>query len=754
MKWLKFHTSYIFAYSMAQDELPLAPGTFEEGEQAGGIVGGNVGRALRTVMSRGRAGNWPSRRCAYDILMSKLGDPVAPPDFVENTFLDHKKALTREEMITDRETDVILSRVKGQIDNICDKLFRYKLFSHKDPLPSLRACYENKLSEAGAFGELLMGFEMPVSLDSDQLFGMTWTAKEGCQEIRFIPGDDVVAEFQDYVDDLWESRLDERLEAVPVPILEPLKVRMITKGQAAEYYRTIELQKFMHSALRAHPIFQYIGHPIDDESWVEAFRHHAELPVGKFYVSGDYKAATDNLRPELSIYAWEAICSRTGIWQDGYKRLIDTPYAALGRKALCGHRLHYPDEVVVDQTWGQLMGSPMSFPILCLVNAAATLAALDWRFAKNLPLRVNGDDIGFIADDHEYWLWKKFTGACGLEFSIGKNYTSREFLIINSELRRPPEGGMVWRYNQVGYEGVPDSDDDPWRCTIRWVQQLKPWKLEGFLNQSILYHRVKKGVDAGQEKDVYWTDLESLSHEAIRGIPDKSQWRVLSIFLKAHASVLEETPPLCNIWFPRSLGGAGVAIPYGKTLSELCGTRQPDLLEKQQKVAAYLACNPNARLKRVCPFKRLIGKVSETLDDILRLSNQQVKPVLRNKPLRREQKTMLGGKTLLGYLIRGLSGETSLGGELRKESTAEDQTGRMHRKESLYLRHKFFNWTRNALHTSLEPMRFDHISGYQEHLEMYAHIELLSEGPTSRKLDHSGVPFEKADLEGGLSELR
>jgi hypothetical protein len=747
MKWLKFHTSYIFAYSMAQDELPPPPGAYEEGEQAGGIVGGDVGRALRTVMSRGRSGNWPARRCAYDILMSKLGDPVAPDAFVQQTYLDHKKALTKQEEITDRETDVILSRVRGKIDEICGQLFRYRVFDHRDPLPSLRACYENKLSEGGAFGELLKGFSLPTTLQNDELFGMIWDAKEGVSEIRFIPGDDVVADFQDYVDDLWVPRLDERLEAVPVPILEPLKVRMITKGQAAEYYRTLEMQKFMHTTLRAHPIFQYIGHPIDDDSWVEAFGTKAELPVGKFYVSGDYKAATDNLRPELSLYAWDAICSRAGVWYQGrVERLLDTPYAALGRKALCGHRLHYPDEVVVDQTWGQLMGSPMSFPILCLVNAAATLAALDWRFRKDLPLRVNGDDIGFIADDHEYWLWKKFTKACGLEFSVGKNYTSREFLIINSELRRPPEGGTVWRCESTGFEGSPDSDDDPWRETIQWSEHPRPWTLEGFLNQSILYHRVKKGVDAGEEKDVYWTDLESLSHEAIRGIPEHAQWKVLSIFLKAHSSVIEETPPLCNIWFPKSLGGAGVAIPHGKTLSELCGTRQPDLLEKQQKVASYLACDPKQRMKRVCRSKQLVGKISEALDDVLRMSNRQVKPVLRNKPLRREQKTMIGGKTLLGYLLRGLSGETSLGGELRKESTHEDQTGRMHRKETAYLRQKYFNWTRAALHTSLEPMRLDHISEYQEHLEMFAYIELLSEGPTSRKLDQSMVPTIMPDL--------
>jgi hypothetical protein len=127
------------------------------------------------------------------------------------------------------------------------------------------------------------------------------------------------------------------------------------------------------------------------------------------------------------------------------------------------------------------------------------------------------------------------------------------------------------------------------------------------------------------------------------------------------------------------------------------------------------------------------------------MSDAQVKPVLRNKPLRREQKTMIGGKTLLGYLLRGLGGEGSLGGELRKESTAEDQTMRTHRKEAAYLVQKYFNWTRKALRTSLAPMKLSSISGYQEHLEMFSYIEIMSESPTSRSMDVERATEEYVD---------
>jgi hypothetical protein len=114
-------------------------------------------------------------------------------------------------------------------------------------------------------------------------------------------------------------------------------------------------------------------------------------------------------------------------------------------------------------------------------------------------MRVNGDDIAFIASQSEYECWKEVTCICGLEFSLGKNYTSREFIIMNSELRRPPKDGTTKRYSIGSTLGDPDSDDNPWRTELIWREHPKSWKLEGFLNQAILYHRVKKGMDAGQQ---------------------------------------------------------------------------------------------------------------------------------------------------------------------------------------------------------------------------------------------------------------
>lgn len=76
----------------------------------------------------------------------------------------------------------------------------------------------------------------------------------------------------------------------------------------------------------------------------------------------------------------------------GYKgrkktTLYDTDWYKLGRLCLTGHTLYYRDYDdagnVTGGHWsrqrmGQLMGSPMSFPILCLANATLTYTALSW----------------------------------------------------------------------------------------------------------------------------------------------------------------------------------------------------------------------------------------------------------------------------------------------------------------------------------------------------------------------------------------
>lgn len=88
------------------------------------------------------------------------------------------------------------------------------------------------------------------------------------------------------------------------------------------------------------------------------------------------------------------------------------------------------------------MGSPISFPVLCLFNAALTRYALEIASSANprvyrldeLPMLINGDDLLCRTNPLEYLVWKDIVDFGGLTPSIGKNFRSRTIGTINSEM--------------------------------------------------------------------------------------------------------------------------------------------------------------------------------------------------------------------------------------------------------------------------------------------------------------------------------
>jgi hypothetical protein len=97
---------------------------------------------------------------------------------------------------------------------------------------------------------------------------------------------------------------------------------------------------------------------------------------------------------------------------------------------------------------GQLMGSPLSFPFLCVINAAVfRLAYESWNDCtvkiKDLPVLVNGDDIGFRSswDFYQWWRWN--IQQVGFQPSVGKNFTSEDFVNINSQYYRIDKVGDI-----------------------------------------------------------------------------------------------------------------------------------------------------------------------------------------------------------------------------------------------------------------------------------------------------------------------
>jgi len=215
-------------------------------------------------------------------------------------------------------------------------------------------------------------------------------------------------------------------------VLEPLKVRLVSAGQALPYWMSQSFQKYMWSALQTTPIFRLTGRPLLESDLFDLL--DPLDPDTGMWVSGDYSSATDSVKLGWTVLAFEQVLKRSGV---GFT------YARLLRRVLYGQDLTYgKDNLELNglQRSGQLMGSTLSFPILCILNLAAYWKAFEFTHGKtsfrHLQVMVNGDDILFrvpAPDSVLYRTWLRTTREIGFSLSPGKNYVHPRYLCVNSE---------------------------------------------------------------------------------------------------------------------------------------------------------------------------------------------------------------------------------------------------------------------------------------------------------------------------------
>jgi hypothetical protein len=173
------------------------------------------------------------------------------------------------------------------------------------------------------------------------------------------------------------------------------------------------------------------------EGWEEEVRSWT-APGGWVWNSGDYKAATDQLNSNSTAAVVEVIRELYGL--DFNFGLVGN-VVSYSRKDCELDAQILPDEIF--QTNGQLMGHPLSFPILCVVNLAGLLLALrrcvkDQRLTRDemklilSMTKINGDDILFPCPKWFCREWETSAGALGLKLSVGKSYASADFAMVNN----------------------------------------------------------------------------------------------------------------------------------------------------------------------------------------------------------------------------------------------------------------------------------------------------------------------------------
>jgi len=337
---------------------------------------------------------------------------------------------------------------------------------------------------------------------------------------------------------------------------EPGKFRIITKGPSSLYTASRPLQRFLLAAWKETPFSTMSA------DWEGTFL--TKIADSRKYmndsdnawVSGDYSAATDELSWSASKFTMDLILQKLEGLSDLERSVIEKSWSL--------STIDYGDEKLQQQN-GQLMGHPLSFPVLCIINLATVIETFVsartrllymsgvghsslLRNARDKLLRhgvtVNGDDIAFWSSSRDYSAWSAHAAGYGLKKSVGKNYRSRTAVMINSRLAKISDAKFV------GYANLALADG----------------------------HRLKS------EPKMTLRTVAAIDVKLRQDLPDHIGRYLRSRLLRTHREFLR-TP--LNWFLCKELGGLG--------LENLTGERVR-FSDQQRRLAYFLDKNPLERI--------------------------------------------------------------------------------------------------------------------------------------------------------------
>lgn len=183
------------------------------------------------------------------------------------------------------------------------------------------------------------------------------------------------------------------------------------------------------------PVHHALYDALTDGRFPQFLRGDATAPVFRGFrscgedeviVSGDYASATDNLPLEGSeTILREAFANARFIPHHVRAEALRSWRSTL-KYPLPGDTYKFSGSV--EQESGQLMGSLMSFPILCAFNHLV----FTYLVRRPVPVVYNGDDIVFRARREEADHWMERVGDYGFTLSRGKTLVRRRLFSLNS----------------------------------------------------------------------------------------------------------------------------------------------------------------------------------------------------------------------------------------------------------------------------------------------------------------------------------
>jgi hypothetical protein len=236
-----------------------------------------------------------------------------------------------------------------------------------------------------------------------------------------------------------KPRYEVRVQALP----EPGKFRLITAGDSHLYTYLQPLQKTL--------LKQWASSPFSTMSpdWKVSVSQFV-TPDGWNWNSIDYDRATDQLNIHSTVRAIHEVCQIFDI-RVAHGLGISQNLISYSEESLDPDMPELKRQVV--QTNGQLMGHPLSFPLLCIINTAAMLSALDKALKHRVinedgrdlilrQFRVNGDDALFCGPPEFSSIFEQCADSLGLKPSLGKSYSSPDFAMINNVMFNVTADGL------------------------------------------------------------------------------------------------------------------------------------------------------------------------------------------------------------------------------------------------------------------------------------------------------------------------
>jgi hypothetical protein len=295
------------------------------------------------------------------------------------------------------------------------------------------------------------------------------------------------------------------------------------------------LTKFSYEALLLKPLHKTLYGWLSRRPWLlrgeptkEALNRAGFVEDAGLLTSGDYRSATDNLPIEVAEVVLEearrnSVVVPDSVWVYALRMLRPQVHAVL----------HGVEESFV-VTKGQMMGSYLSFPLLCFQNYAAFrwARALSGR-KERFPLLINGDDILFQSDPEFSRVWEQAVSSVGLEVEPTKTSRSYDFASLNSTLFR-------WKSSRLCVQP-----------TIR-MGMLRPRDYLNGLGRTFadFVRGVPPGVAWLAGKEFFrWNIAAMRSTGRLTadewGFRGRLAWRLASIFSIAASSPFRVEPPPC-----------------------------------------------------------------------------------------------------------------------------------------------------------------------------------------------------------------